>query len=358
MTMDKVHKIIPKTSGEIFDIAVSRIASGSPLRDAIEMIIAAQNGALICMGDVKAILELGNGGFRIDVPYTPQRLFELSKMDGAIVLSEDGSQIICANFHLNPDPSLLTYETGMRHRTAARTSAQTDAIVIAISKRRTQTTIYCKGEGINLDSDEILLSKGNQGILALQNAKNSLEKAAIRLTFLELDDIVTAVDVAAILSRYANLMNLAAQTERFVHFLGNNSGLLEMQLEDIMAGVTDSFILTIRDYAVTAAEREAKRIAKLLVKLPREELTMTNVMTALGHTKVKSDEDHLQARGLRVISRLSMVDEAAAVRIIDEYGSLSAIVSDSKDGFDRLDNTGLENVRAIAASFKQLRSTL
>ena len=356
--MDKVHKIIPETCGEIFDMAISRIASGSPLRDAIDMIIAAQNGALICMGDVKALLELGNGGFRLDVPFTPQRLFELSKMDGAILLSDDGSQIICANFHLNPDPKLLTYETGMRHRTAARTSAQTKAIVIAISKRRTQTTIYCNGEGINLDSDEILLSKGNQGILALQNAKNSLEKAAIRLTFLELDDIVTAVDVAKILARYVNLISLSSQTERFVNFLGNNSGLLEMQLEDIMAGVADSFLLTIRDYALTSSAREAKRIAQALIRLPREELTTENVLATLGYSETKSDEDHLQARGLRVISRLSMVDEAAAIRIIEEYGSLSAIVSDSKDGFDRLGNTGLENIRAIAASFKQLRSTL
>jgi diadenylate cyclase len=356
--MEKVHTIIPKNSGEVFDNAISMVASGSPLRDAVDMIIAAQNGALICIGDVKTLLELGNGGFRIDVPFTPQRLFELSKMDGAILLSSDGSQIVCANFHLNPDPNLLTYETGMRHRTAARTSAQTKATVIAISKRRVQTTVYCNGEGITLDSDEILLSKGNQGILALQNAKNSLEKAAIRLTFLELDDIVTAADVAKVLSRYVNLLNLAVQTERFVNFLGNNSGLLEMQLEDIMSGVVESFLLIIRDYAVSSAVREVKRISKALAALPREELTTVNVLTTLGYAEPKEDEDHLSSRGFRVISRLSVVDEAAAARIIEEYGSLSALVSDSKDGFDRLGNTGLDNIRAIAASFKQLRSTL
>jgi diadenylate cyclase len=356
--MDQARLILPDNSQDLFDSAISRVAPGTLLREAIDMIISAQNGALICIGDVKAILAIGNGGFRIDVPFTPQRLFELSKMDGAIILSDDGEQIICANFHLNPDPSLITQETGMRHRSAARTSAQTEAIVIAISKRRTQTTIYRNGQALTLDPDDILLSKSNQGILALQNAKNNLEKAAIRQSFIELDDLVTVVDVASVLTRYVNLVRLAAHTERFINYLGNNSGLLRSQLDEIMHGVTESFLLAIRDYASTSSAKDAKRIARALLQTSRDELDTQNVMVALGFNGPVADEDRLHPRGFRVMSRISMLDEAATARIIDEYGSLSALVSDSKEGFDRLDNAGIDNVRAIAASFRQLRSTL
>jgi diadenylate cyclase len=356
--MDQARSILPDNSQDLFDSAISRVAPGTAMREALDMIISAQNGALICVGDVKVVLAIGNGGFRIDVPFTPQRLFELSKMDGAIVLSDDGEQIICANFHLNPDPSLVTQETGMRHRSAARTSAQTEAIVIAISKRRTQTTIYRHGHALTLDPDDILLSKSNQGILALQNAKNNLEKTAIRQSFIELDDLVTAVDVATVLTRYINLISLAAHTERYINYLGNNSGLLRTQLDELMRGVTESFLLTVRDYATTSSVKEAKKIARALLKISRDELDTQNIMLTLGFNNAVADEDHLHPRGFRVMSRISMLDEAATTRIIEEYGSLSAMVSDSKEGFDRLGNAGLDNVRAIAASFLQLRSTL
>ncbi|MDR1015629.1 MAG: DNA integrity scanning diadenylate cyclase DisA [Coriobacteriales bacterium] len=356
--MENVRTILPDNTQDLFDSAIGRVAPGTLLREALDMIISAQNGALICIGDVKAVLTIGDGGFRIDAPFTPQRLFELSKMDGAIVLSDDGEQIVCANFHLNPDPTIVTQETGMRHRSAARTSAQTESIVIAISKRRTQTTIYRHGQALTLDPDDILLSKSNQGILALQNAKNNLEKAVIRQSFIELDDLVTVVDVSDVLTRFVNLVRLAAHTERFINYLGNNSGLLRNQLDEIMHGVTESFLLTVRDYAGTSSAKDAKRIARALLNTPADELDGQSIMYALGFSEPMADELHLHPRGFRVMSRISMLDEAATARIIDEYGSLAALVNDSKGGFDRLDNAGINNARAIAASFRQLRSTL
>ncbi|MCL1891557.1 MAG: DNA integrity scanning diadenylate cyclase DisA [Coriobacteriia bacterium] len=391
--MNDVHSILPERDDNFFDGVIKMVASGMPLREAIDMIISAQNGALICIGDVEKVLMLGNGGFKIDQPFTPQRLFELSKMDGAIVLSEDLKQIVCANFHLNPDPEILTPETGMRHRSAARTSAQTDATVIAISKRRVQTTLYHTGEALTLDSDAILLTKGNQGLLALQNLKNTLERASMRLSFLELDDIATVADVTNLIKRYCTLLIIAVETERYINFLGSNSGLLRNQLEEIVGGMVDSFMLVIRDYAVDDSKKSIDAIASALLAAALDEdaagstgaataaaagatgsasatagatgstapdnaAPAKTVMELLGHTQSYVDEDHISPRGFRAISRISMLDEVAVSKIVEEYGSLSAIVSDSKDGFDRLEDLGVDNVRAIAKSFMQLRSTL
>jgi diadenylate cyclase len=356
--MDKVHQILPANEDDLFDVAIGMVSSGTPLREGLDMIVAAQNGALICIGDVEGVLAIGNGGFKLDIGFTPQRLFELSKMDGAIVLTGDLKHIVCANFHLSPDPHLVTQETGMRHRSASRTSAQTDATVIAISKRRTQTTLYRKGEGLTLDDDSILLSKGNQGILALQAAKSRLERLAMRMSLMELDNLVTVADVAELLTHYIYVITLAAETERFISYLGNNSGLLSNQLEEIMDGVAEAFQLTIRDYAKVSTPREAKRLAASLLLLNRSEQDTEHVMHILGYEDPIVGENHLAPRGFRVISRLSMVDEAVAQRIIDEYGTLNAIVTDAKDGFDRLESLELDNVRAIAKSFMQLRSML
>jgi len=363
--MEQARSILPDTSHDLFDHAISRVAPGTALRDAIDMIISAQNGALICIGDVRSLLAIGNGGFRIDAPFTSQRLFELSKMDGAIVLSDDCEQIICANFHLNPDPSLVTQETGMRHRAASRTSSQTEAIIIAISKRRTQTTIYRQGQALTLEPDEILLSKCNQGLLALQNAKANLDKVTIRQSFIELDDQVTVGDVTNLLYRYINVIKLYAYTDRHISFLGSNSGLLRNQLNELMYGMTDAFLLTVRDYAKppsakvnAVSAKEAKKIARDLVLLPYAQLDTEHIMPTLGYPDPLAEEEHLHPRGFRVMSRISRLDDAATTRVIEEYGTLAALVDDSRAGFDRLDTMGIDNVRAIASGFRQLRSTL
>ena len=356
--MDKVYSILPESSNDIFGSVIETVTTGTPLRNAIDMITHAQNGALICIGDVENVLLLSNGGFKIDVPFTPQRLFELSKMDGAIVLTEDVKQIVFANLHLNPDPGIMTSETGMRHRTAERMSAETASTVIAISKRRIRTTMYKGGQSFTLESDQMLLSKGNQGLLVLQNLKDTLERASMRLSFLELDDIVTIADVVEVLSRYCSLLMTATETERYINYLGNNSGLLRNQLTEILGGLVDTFLLVIRDYAVTDDVLDAEAIARALLELEPDERDSQNIMNQLGFVNPMADETHISPRGFRAISRISMLDEVAVSKIIEEYGSLRAIVRDSKSGFDRLEGLGVDNVRAIAKSFLQLRSAL
>ena len=131
--------------------AIRLTAPGQPLRTALDMIIAGHLGALICVGDSENVLNAGNDGFPLNISFTSNRLFELSKMDGAIVIDGDLTQILRANFHLNPDPSLATSETGMRHRTAARMSILTDSIVISVSERRAVVNVYVHGKSYQIE---------------------------------------------------------------------------------------------------------------------------------------------------------------------------------------------------------------
>lgn len=106
------------------------IAPGSQLYEGLENILKAKTGALIVIGDTPEVLALCNGGFRIDAEMHPEALYELAKMDGAIVLSGDTKRILFANTHLTPDPMIPTHETGTRHKTAERVAKQTGQIVI------------------------------------------------------------------------------------------------------------------------------------------------------------------------------------------------------------------------------------
>ena len=99
------------------------IAPGTPIRNGLENILKAKTGALIAVGgDNKDVLDLVDGGFKIDVEYSSSKLYELAKMDGAIVLSSDFKRILYANAQLIPSSDIPTSETGTRHRTAERTA--------------------------------------------------------------------------------------------------------------------------------------------------------------------------------------------------------------------------------------------
>lgn len=83
---------------------VARLAPGTGLRDGLERILRGRTGALIVLGNDENVEAICDGGFALDVRYAPTRLRELAKMDGAVVLSTDGSRIVRANVQLVPDP--------------------------------------------------------------------------------------------------------------------------------------------------------------------------------------------------------------------------------------------------------------
>ena len=108
--------------------ALEMIAPGTAVREGVDAIVQGRTGALICIGDNEELSFLYSGGLKLEVDYTPALLFQLAKMDGAIILSSNGTKIGWANVQLMPDPTILSLETGTRHRTAERVSKQTDAL--------------------------------------------------------------------------------------------------------------------------------------------------------------------------------------------------------------------------------------
>src|SRR5436309_4049669 len=114
--------------------ALAAVAPGTPLRDGLDRILQASMGALIVVGDGPEVLNICSGGFLLDAEFSPQRLSELAKMDGAIILAPDSTRIARANVHLVPNPNVPTSETGTRHRTAERVARSIDVPVISVSE--------------------------------------------------------------------------------------------------------------------------------------------------------------------------------------------------------------------------------
>src|SRR5436305_4806314 len=125
--------------------ALEMVAPGTALRDGIDNILHARTGGLLLIGEPEDLSFLFSGGIKLDIDYTPPLLFQLAKMDGAIVLNANSTKIAAANVQLIPDPTILSLETGTRERTAERVSKQTESLVIAISQRRDVVSLYVDG---------------------------------------------------------------------------------------------------------------------------------------------------------------------------------------------------------------------
>lgn len=344
-----------KSSEERMQDAVRLTAPGQPLRTALDMIIAGHIGALICVGDTDTVLASGNDGFPLDISFTSNRLFELSKMDGAIVIDGGLNKILRANFHLNPDPSLSTSETGMRHRTSARMSVLTNATVISVSERRGVVNVYVDGKSYQIKPVTEIMSSVSQLVSTLQTTRSSLDRALLRLTALELDDYVTLADITSIFSSFEILEQAKVELRRCIVELGNQGKIVQMQLEQLAgASMETEYNLMIRDYAAIATEKNAAHIREELSSMSAQDLTTPSKIAAvLGYEDL--DEDSVMSPlGLRTLSRVSVVRDGVAERIVDEYGSLQELLDDMKKNPDRLGNFGVNNPAILADSLARM----
>lgn len=337
---------------------LEKVAPGTVLREGLDYILSARTGALIVIGDEQNVTPLCNGGFDIDTPFTAQHLFELAKMDGAILMDDECEVIKRANVHLVPDPSLPTTETGMRHRTAERVSRQTGALVISISQRRDTVTLYLGGRRIILDDIEVVLSKANQALQTLQRYRSRLDEVLERLTVLEFDDIVTLGDVTEVLSRFELVQRVYLEVSRYIVQLGTEGRLVRMQADELMANVDDEYLLLVRDYAHDAGPRKAGSIRTALGKLAPEQLLepmqVARILDLPGD--ISSLEDHLRPRGYRVLRRIPLLPTSVVNRLVERFSSLPGLVAASEEDLDAVDGVGSRRARAIIEGLGRMRS--
>ena len=180
---------------------LGRIAPGTALRDGLERILAGRTGALIVLGYDRVVESICTGGFALDVALSATRLRELAKMDGAVIVSYDGSRIVRAGVHLMPDPTVPTEESGTRHRTAERVAIQTGFPVISVSQSMHIISVYVSGRRYTLEHPTTILARANQALAALERYKLRLDEVASTLSALEIEDLVTVRDSMSVSQR-------------------------------------------------------------------------------------------------------------------------------------------------------------
>ena len=238
------------------DLLRSTLAAAAPgtmLREGLERILRGRTGALIVLGSDKVVDSIASGGFPLEVEFSPTRLRELAKMDGAIVCDREASRILRAGTQLLPDPSIETTESGTRHRTAERVAKQTGYPVIAVSQSMRIIALYVGNRRHVLEDSSAIMSRANQALATLERYKLRLDEVTGTLSALEIEDLVTVRDVAAVIQRLEMVRRISDEISGYVIELGSDGRLLTLQLEELIGGVGPDRELVIRDYLSPAA---------------------------------------------------------------------------------------------------------
>ncbi len=341
--------------------ALELVAPGTDLREAIENIIRAHNGALIVVSHPEKLERLGiiSGGMKIGLEFAPMRLYELAKMDGAIILAADASRIARANVHLVPNPNVPTSETGTRHRTAERVARSIDVPVISVSEDLSIIAVYYGAIKHPLEPTARLLNRANQALQTLERYKNRLDTVAGALSALEIEDLVTLRDVVTVLQRTEMVRRIAEEINDYIVELGTDGRLIRLQMEELMGGVEDDRRLVIKDYFRPDEGWGLTEAMAALAELGTEDLLDLKSVTAVLNLPAEASEmDHgLPPRGYRLLSKIPRLPEPVIDQLVSQFGSLQKIMRATVDDLDEVPGVGEARARAIKEGLSRLAET-
>ncbi|MFZ2173085.1 MAG: DNA integrity scanning diadenylate cyclase DisA [Rhodococcus sp. (in: high G+C Gram-positive bacteria)] len=341
---------------------IARLAPGTALRDGLERILRGRTGALIVLGYDEQMEEICDGGFVLDVEFAPTRLRELSKMDGAVVLSTDGSRIVRANVQLVPDHTIPTVESGTRHRAAERTAMQTGYPVVSVSQSMSIVSVYVGGIRHVIDGSATILSRANQAVATLERYKARLDGVTRQLSVVEIEDFVTLRDALTVVQRLEMVRRVSVEIEQDVLELGTDGRQLALQLEELVGDNDESRELIVRDYLAGVGPAAAVDVEKTLTALDRitdaDLLDLTVLARAFGYPgTIEALEAPMNPRGYRVLTRVPRLQFGQIHRLIGSFGNLQSLLAATASDLQSVEGIGGLWARHIREGLSRLAET-
>lgn len=335
------------------------LAPGTVFRLGIENVLHADTGGLIIVGDSPELMSIVSGGFYINCEFTPSRLYELAKMDGALITNHDTSRILMANAQLDPNPQIHSNETGIRHRTAERVARQTGQLVVAISQRRKVVTLYQGTTVFRLRDLASILVKANQALQTLEKYRNVLIRELQRLGGLEFEDMVTVSEVCKVIKRSLKVLNIAAEIEHYIVELGTEGRLVKMQLDEMIAAVEEEALFIIQDYS-NAGEKSPQELINNMRRAFEEDISDSVFIArilSLGTSSSHLDQQ-VSSRGYRMLHKLPRIPLSIIENLVTRFGLLGHILRASIEELDDVEGIGEVRARSIKNGLKRMQEQL
>jgi diadenylate cyclase len=344
-------------TGDPLRANLALMAPGTALRDGLERILRGRTGALIVLGHDKIVESMCTGGFPLDVEFSATSLRELCKMDGAVVLSSDGTRIIRAAVHLMPDPDIPTDESGTRHRTADRVARQSGFPVISVSQSMHLIGLYFNGQRHVLDDSAAIMSRANQALATLERYKLRLDEVSSTLSALEIEDLVTLRDAVTVVQRLEMVRRIADEIAGYVVELGTDGRLLALQLDELMSGVDTERTLVVRDFL--PANRQDRSTVEALQDLDllsaNDLIDLVAVAKALGYPGTAEALDTaVSPRGFRLLAKVPRLPPTVVDRLVDHFGSLQRLLGATVEDLQTVDGVGETRARGVREGLSRL----
>ncbi|NBD28240.1 DNA integrity scanning diadenylate cyclase DisA [Paenibacillus glycinis] len=345
---------------EMVNQLLQMVAPGMAFREGLDNVLRAKTGALIVVGYSPEVMEVVDGGFSINCDFSPNYLYELAKMDGAIILSEDRKRILYANTQLIPDSSISSIETGIRHRTAERVAKQTGKLVVSISQRRNIITLYQGQFRYALKEMGVILTKANQAIQTLEKYKVVLGQSFTNLSALEFEEMVTLQEVAHVIKRVEMVIRVKMEIKRYVNELGTEGRLISMQMDELVGGVEEEAWFLLKDYAKDPSEDRVKEIRTNIRKLSSEELLdLPQILKLLGYGGFNAvSEEMVAPRGYRLLSRIPRLPAGIINNLVERFGTLPHVLMATIEELDSVDGIGEVRARTIKEGLKRIQEQM
>ena len=307
---------------------LKKLSPGTPLRDVVNDLQGARLGALIVF-DSPELSKIIIGGFRVNCRFSSQKLFELCKMDGAIIVSADLKRILWANVLLVPDYTIPTSETGTRHMAAERTAKQAKTFVIAVSERKQSTSLYYSYSKYHLKTSSDLLRDVGSNLQILEKQREIFDELLGKLNILEMSDLVSVSDVVKILQRAEIILSLSERIKRDLSELGKEGNVMNMRYKELLKDVEKTEERVIRDYAT----QRLKKTKVLLSNFSFEGLLDLSAISRLLFEK--GLDDPTQPRGYRFLSKLNLTEKEIS-QIVLKFKNLNSLLEGKQEKLEEL----------------------
>ena len=332
---------------------LNQLLPGQPLRVGVDLIADKNSGALIVIGTSNKLEKISSGGIYLtDCSYSPEMLSELSKMDGAIIVSNDVTKILKANVHLNPSDSLSTSQTGTRHRTAERTAEETDLTVITVSEESSLVKVFNNAGTTELEEPSVTLGRVNESLQSVDRMRRRFDDAVAELGELEIENSLTNQEVLEVIQRGELLTRLAKQVRTEALKLGGEAGLILIQIDSFESGVKNTFNLVLKDHLPSKKYRNISKAVEEISQLSYEEL---NNIDFLGSVLSKLPLDDLSiAKGYRVLARLPNLPENLHDSLVQKFKTLPKLLTSSPENLYSVEGIGRSRAQQLRDYFDTL----
>ena len=334
-------------------MAQDQLIPGQALRNGVDLIADKKTGALIVVGTSARLEKISSGGIALNnCSYTPEMLSELAKMDGAIVVDISVNNILKANVHLNPSDDIATSQTGTRHRTAERVSVETQLSVVAVSEESSTIKVFNGNDVNELEESSIIFGRVNESLQSVDRTRRRFDDAVLELGELEIENTLTNQQVLEVIQRGELLGRLSQQVRKEATDLGEDSGLVMIQIDSLESGVRNTLDLVLKDHLPAKRFRSIFKAVDEIANLTYEEL---NTIQHLGSVLFMEPLDEVSvSKGYRVLGRLPGLPDNLHDSLIQKFKTLPNLLNAPTDKLFEVEGIGRNRAQQLREYFDTL----